>query len=247
MSVLGSFLAESLVYLRTYAIMGGSRWTMVLLSFINICCLTISVFFAARGLLEAKFDASPLPSVMHCSLPLGPKWIEPDLLAMMFSELVIAIITIRKALSQRNLGLSKFAVSLYREGLIIFAFLFGFLLANVALNNFRSLSSKSMLLMLPQRVLHSILLSRMLLHLRQSSPKASASNSSLSSVHRAPSVNATSGSYDQTATISQPSIEFSAARLRRNTINILGQHRGRESASDYSMHRSTRSLNMVQN
>jgi len=218
MTILGSFMAESVIYLRTYAILGGSRLTMVILILVNLSCLTVSVFFAARGLLQGTFSASLVSSVMACSLPSGPKWITMALTAMMLSELVIAVITIRKAFAQRKLGPSSFTASLYRDGLLIFAFLFGIVFTNIMLNSFSSLSSKRMLLILPQRVLHSILLGRMLLHLRKSSQMTPSSSCQFSTGgYRAPSDNIAS-LQDHSPTMTQPSIELPLTRIRNGTI-----------------------------
>ncbi|KLO13783.1 hypothetical protein SCHPADRAFT_940106 [Schizopora paradoxa] len=244
LSVAGSFLAESLIYLRTYAIVGGSRVAMVLLVFLNLGCLAVSVYFAFQGLSKGKFGASPAPSIMGCALPTGPKWIQADLFAMMFSEVVIAIITIQKALSQKKVGISKFAMSLYREGLLVFTFLFCMLLANVALNTFPSLSSKQMMLMLPQRVLHTIMLGRMLLHIRQrpstALPQASW-NFQRSNAHQdsIPSFIM----YEHGDATSQPGIELAPVSHHGNTVS--GFHHDRDPEHFQSMYWSTRNLNAV--
>ncbi|KAJ3532105.1 hypothetical protein NMY22_g7879 [Coprinellus aureogranulatus] len=164
--VIGIVFSEAILFLRVYALSGRDRRLMVYLALQFIA--THVAYFAMYGVFLAgvEFGPSPIPAVLGCvpGLPDSEKY--DSLLAGMFglimaNELAIALITSALCVVKyRGLQRSRLVDMFFRDGLVYFAVLTAFSTANIIIDlagppEFRF-----------QRVTHSILSCRLILHMR---------------------------------------------------------------------------------
>jgi len=165
----GIVVAHWIIIMRTYAIWSQSKIILVVLC-VLVLGTDIPTFFILHQLLEhLKWAKSPFPTVARCFVTVPPNKLYINFTMIMIVELVIVILTVWKAINQRKLRHSNNLLGvLYRDGILFFMCLFAISLANFALQIDSNLPPLYIFL-LPelQRILHSVLTSRIILHLRE--------------------------------------------------------------------------------
>ncbi|RDB18309.1 hypothetical protein Hypma_000490 [Hypsizygus marmoreus] len=162
----GIGVAEAILILRTYALWGNNRklliFLLVLYVAIYIPVIVILVFF----LRSLKYGAPPLPTVPGCYPTEGSIILFADFALLMANETIVMILTLYVGVKRFRHSRSRLVITLYRDGIYYFVYLFlisaGNIIVLVAgppeyvdlLNTF-------------QRVMHSLLSTRILLHVRE--------------------------------------------------------------------------------
>ncbi|KAJ3528616.1 hypothetical protein NMY22_g9338 [Coprinellus aureogranulatus] len=183
LTLIGVVLAEVILYLRVYALSGGSQWVGVLLGVLFVALHGTTFVFLIRFIKSLEYSLSPLPKVIGC-LPIkgSPKDLSIVFVLIMASELAILAITIWTLLSKFRQSKNQLVSIFYRDGVVYFLLLTG-THPNASSNpdpypalaisggniicNLVAPPGYTYLLACLQRVLHSILATRMVLHIRK--------------------------------------------------------------------------------
>jgi len=171
----GVVIALWIIALRTYAIWNQSKIVLCFLC-VLVLCADIPMIFNLHSVLKVlKWAKSPFPSVTRCIVVIPPNKLYINVTMVMVVELVIVLLTVWKAIKQQKTshrdGLLRV---LYRDGILFFICLFAFSLSSFILQINTKLPALYIFL-LPelQRVFHSVLTSKIILHLREFSLKTS--------------------------------------------------------------------------
>ncbi|KLO18962.1 hypothetical protein SCHPADRAFT_899297 [Schizopora paradoxa] len=165
----GIFIGQMIVIIRTYAIWGRSRVILVIL-LVLFLGIDIPTFFILRGLMDSlTWAKSPFPSIAQCFVDVPSNRLFINFTLIMLLELLVVLLTAWKAFTQRHIGTRNGMLGiLYRDGFMFFLCLFTISLVNFIIQVNSSLPHLYIFL-LPefQRVIHSVLTSKIILHLRQ--------------------------------------------------------------------------------
>ncbi|KAF8055184.1 hypothetical protein FPV67DRAFT_870202 [Lyophyllum atratum] len=165
LTAFGIGMAEAILILRTYALWGNNRNILIFLlclyTAIYIPVVVILVFF----LRSLRYGEPPLPTVMGCYPTEGSIILFADFALLMVNETIVMILTIWIGVKRFRHSRNPLVVTLYRDGVFYFIYLFFISAGNIVvlvagppeyvdlLNTF-------------QRVMHSVLSTRILLHVR---------------------------------------------------------------------------------
>ncbi|KAF6764647.1 hypothetical protein DFP72DRAFT_1058478 [Ephemerocybe angulata] len=166
MSITGTVIAESILYLRVYALMGQGRWRAAFLATMFLGVHGALYVAHARFLISLKYVPSPFPNITSCL----PVQAESRMLSIVFililcSEMVITVITISIGVTKYRQSNSPLLSTFYRDGLFYFVLLG----AGNIICNLTAPLGYMYLFAIPQRVFHSILSTRMILQIRMHS------------------------------------------------------------------------------
>ncbi|KAJ3533563.1 hypothetical protein NMY22_g7286 [Coprinellus aureogranulatus] len=170
--VLGVLFAEAILFLRVYALSGRNRKLMYYLIFQYIATHFAWISMYGVFLSGVEFGPSPIPTVLGCVILPPSKELYNTLLAGIFgfimaNEISIALMTfIIGLLKYRNLRRSPLISIFYRDGFFYFAILTAFSVANMIVDLIGPPEFR-FLMVIFQRVMHSILSCRMVLHMRK--------------------------------------------------------------------------------
>lgn len=167
--VVGIIISESILVLRTYAL-----WERRKLITRILCCSSLLTFVPALvithlELKSLKYVESPHPDQPGCKLQYASPIILIAYVLLVASETTVAVLTGIQAYRSLRYSSSPWVKQMYKDGLLFYAYLLALSLANMLVPIFapRPLANW---LATPQRVLHSVLCSRVLLQiLRQRS------------------------------------------------------------------------------
>ncbi|KAF7334650.1 hypothetical protein MVEN_02295500 [Mycena venus] len=180
LSVMGIFLSEVILMLRTFAIWERKGIVFVLLTFLAASTAVSTVAFTQLEL--ASLEYVPTTGV-GCKLAKASSVIIFAYSILMISETTIVILTAVKAYRDLRRSRQPWLVQLYRDGILFYFYLLSISLANILVPllapvspEFQPLGTpltkeglQSMFanwLASPQRVLHSVLCTRVLLLIR---------------------------------------------------------------------------------
>ncbi|TFK23974.1 hypothetical protein FA15DRAFT_669939 [Coprinopsis marcescibilis] len=170
--VTGVAIAEAILYLRIYAISGRNRKFMIYL-IVQYIVLHVAIYGVyAKFALHQSFAQSPFPTVIGC-LPVPPKIEGVNLnvvLSAMFililvDEIIIMIMSLAIGLMKYRSLKSPLIKIFYRDGTFYFVMLAGISLGNILFNLVGAPEYRFFIVVF-QRVMHSILSCRMLLHMK---------------------------------------------------------------------------------
>ncbi|KLO17484.1 hypothetical protein SCHPADRAFT_163604 [Schizopora paradoxa] len=167
---LGIVVAEAVLLMRTYAIWGQSRkilYILLLLATIMIPCAVVLEF----DLSTLEFPRSPFPTIVPCISSGGKSILYIDYALVLGLESVVIVLTIWVGVKQWRKEFNPLTTILYRDAIIFASILFAASIVNVTLLAGTSSIALHLLFLEPQRVLHSVLTSRIILHLRIASAK----------------------------------------------------------------------------
>jgi len=162
----GYILAQIILSIRTYAIWGRSRRILSILSALILITHIPGIILQHSSLARLHFTPSPLPEQFPCMPAIFTKnklYIVFALLMM--QDLAIVLLTMARGYTQWKESRSPIITTLYRDGLVYFVCLFGISTANFLIFALRLKISYNLLFEL-QRILHSVLSSRLILNLR---------------------------------------------------------------------------------
>ncbi|TDL18904.1 hypothetical protein BD410DRAFT_830633 [Rickenella mellea] len=163
---IGILASEIILMMRVYAMYGGSRkmtiFLVVLCSALNIP----NIILLETTLKSLVFlSPPPFPAIAPCVTAKSNRIFFIDLFLLMFSELVVLILTVWRGVYQWREHQSPLIKTLVKDGIFYFLCLFTISSAN-AVVLISATVEYSAILLWPQRVLHALLASRIMLHIR---------------------------------------------------------------------------------
>jgi len=168
MYTIGLLVAEAILSLRTFAIWKGTRPIGVLLIIMNIALLISAVCLLSPTLRKNTFaqPVPPLSDIIPCD-DTSPRHGTVVLLVLLtVQEFIIAVLTLWKALSHWRGGMGNpIRRVVLHDGILFFIVLLVMSTINMAFYSAPSLGNIYELLLTLQRVLHSIVTGRVILHL----------------------------------------------------------------------------------
>ncbi|KAF7360883.1 hypothetical protein MSAN_01118000 [Mycena sanguinolenta] len=163
-SIVGIFLSEVILMLRTWALWGRRRSLLIGLIILAICTL-IPIIVITELEIKSLIDISPF-GLAGCSwLGNAKSIIIFSYVLIMILESTIVILTALKAYRDLRYSRLPWLVQLYRDGMLFYVYLLMISLANVLV--IALAPPLFSWLFSPQRVLHSVLCTRVLFHIRR--------------------------------------------------------------------------------
>ncbi|KAJ7284673.1 hypothetical protein C8J57DRAFT_699445 [Mycena rebaudengoi] len=173
-TVFGISMAEAILLLRTYALMGRERRILsaLVLQYAIVAFTTIVVL--TLFLKSMKFGPPPLPSVVGCYMTDGSLIIVVPFILLVFNETVLMIGTLWVGVVEYRHFHNPFIQILYRDGITYFIFLFVLSAANLSILIWGPVELVDLFNTF-LRVMHSVLSSRIVLHVRDTDRMRAAS------------------------------------------------------------------------
>jgi len=159
LSVFGILLSEGILMLRTYAIWERKRFVLLFL-----CSLALAIFIPTGVIvyLETSSLQYGPPDGLGCMLYNASSILIYGYLLVMLSETAIAILTAVKAYRDLRRSRVPWILKLYQDGMLFYVYLLTISIANVLVPVIAPRMFANWLAT-PQRVLHSVLCTRVLL------------------------------------------------------------------------------------
>ncbi|KAJ7902603.1 hypothetical protein B0H14DRAFT_2666781 [Mycena olivaceomarginata] len=161
LSVFGILLSEGILMLRTYAIWERKRSVLIFLCALAVVVSVPAIVFVYIETHSLHYKPSS-PDVIGCTLAHAGSILIFAYVLIMISETAIAVLTAIKAYRDLRRSRVPWILKLYKDGMLFYVYLLIISLANVVV----PILAPSMFanwLATPQRVLHSVLCSRVLL------------------------------------------------------------------------------------
>ncbi|TFK24344.1 hypothetical protein FA15DRAFT_704673 [Coprinopsis marcescibilis] len=170
---IGFMFSELIMFYRVYAISGRVRALGIWL-IIQFGVFHVGSFIAVVAFIKsAEYQISPLPSIMPC-MPveqLSARGKEIALYALLLlSHTLILLLTLLVMIKKHRKTKSTLASVFYRDGFVYFLGLAVTSAVNIVISGTAPYNCDAMFLV-PQRIIHGILASRAILHLREQSQK----------------------------------------------------------------------------
>ncbi|EJD35179.1 hypothetical protein AURDEDRAFT_175757 [Auricularia subglabra TFB-10046 SS5] len=166
-TIIGIAAAEMILVLRTWAIWGGQRLLLAILTTVlsvgaGACCYVAKIYISRTHFISADTIS---PHLRGCFVTASTNMIAGPWIALTAFDFAILVLTMIKGVQHFRNGSSGIIVSLYRDGLLYFIYLFTISLANI-LVLYLAPAEYTILLAELQRVLYAMLSCRIVLHLR---------------------------------------------------------------------------------
>ncbi|EJD38835.1 hypothetical protein AURDEDRAFT_172155 [Auricularia subglabra TFB-10046 SS5] len=163
----GITASEMVLILRTWAIWGARRSTLLLLSLLLLAvtivnCYIVEYYIEHTTIVRGK---GFLPGVTGCILVHSTRRVGVAWICETVFELVIVVLTLIKGIEHFKTSSLSLFPSLYRDGVLYFVFLFTISLVNMTVL-FSAAEEYIILLAETQRAFHALLACRIILHLR---------------------------------------------------------------------------------
>ncbi|KAJ7777960.1 hypothetical protein DFH07DRAFT_951039 [Mycena maculata] len=166
-TVFGIAIAEAILILRTYALSGGRRGVLICFTAIWIVAILSSIVFLVLFLQSVTYGPPPLPNIPGCSLVAGNVvFASIPFIIVLLNDTVIMAYTLWIGLANYRYSRNPLIVALYRDGITYYLFLCIVSAVNVAAL-LQAPKSLAQLFNTFLRVLHSVLSTRILLHVRE--------------------------------------------------------------------------------
>jgi len=163
----GIITCSVVLILRTYAIWGKNIYVLIYLVLFQFVSIVVAIYILRRSANSITFVPLGLPTIVPCV----PKLANDEVLVIfcfhMGFELNVLCLSLFKWIPQWRDGSTLLVRTLYRDGIIYFAVLFSISLINTILVIKLFNSPYFYILMEPQRALHSILTSRLIINVRE--------------------------------------------------------------------------------
>jgi len=163
--LVGIAVAEVVLLKRTYAIWGQSRKILYVLILLSTTLIPSAVVME-MDLSTLEFPLSPFPTIVPCISSGEKSILYIDYAILLGLESVVLSLTIWIGVKQWREKLDPLRTVLYRDAVTFSSILFVTSIANVTVLAGTSSIALHLLMLEPQRVLHSVLTSRIILHLR---------------------------------------------------------------------------------
>jgi len=168
----GVGIAEAVFIFRTYAIWKQSSKILCFLGCVFWIIGIPGIYLTHIAVSRVQFGRNPLPSGQSCFIVdnQGSTWtLLWDYALTLILETVILFVTLVPAI-RHHWRTSSLMRTLYKDGIMYYVFLAAFSIGNlICLGAFRNTTGASLVLL--QRVMHSVLTSRILLHIRHAGAK----------------------------------------------------------------------------
>ncbi|KLO07347.1 hypothetical protein SCHPADRAFT_945358 [Schizopora paradoxa] len=164
--LLGTYIAEAILSLRTYALWERSTRVLVVLAVLAHASFITQIIELQHFLRTVEFADTPAPSIMPCNAILHRTKLYVNFALVVIFELAVLIMTFWKGYKQWRQCQSPIMSTLYRDSIIIFVCLFAVSTTNLLLFLMANINVFYDILALTQRVIHAILSARVVLHLR---------------------------------------------------------------------------------
>jgi len=161
LSVFGIILSEGILMARTYAIWEKKRSVLIFLCGLASCAFLPMVVFVYLETISLRYTVSPTNG-LGCFLASAGGILIYGYLMIMISETAIAVLTAIKAYRDLRRSRIPWVLKLYKDGMLFYAYLLLISIANVMVPILAP-SMYANWLGTPQRVLHSVLCTRVLL------------------------------------------------------------------------------------
>ncbi|KAJ6572569.1 hypothetical protein DFH09DRAFT_1462142 [Mycena vulgaris] len=165
LTLFGIFLSEGILMVRTYALWERKRGVLASLCLLSACTGIPAMLFMQLEL--ASLDYVPTGGV-GCKLAKASNIVIFAYVMLMISETTIVVMTAIKAYRGLRRSRQPWLAQLYHDGMLFYVYLLAISLANI-LVPILAPSMFSNWLATPQRVLHSVLCTRVLLLIRSRS------------------------------------------------------------------------------
>ncbi|KAJ7133777.1 hypothetical protein C8R46DRAFT_650889 [Mycena filopes] len=161
----GIATAEAILVLRTYALLGcNNRFlTWFVIQYVAIACATVVIL--SLFLKSLKFGAPPLPTVVGCQLVDGSLILVVAFILVLLNETILMICTLWVGVKRFRHSNNRLITTLYRDGISYFVLLFLISAANLAVLIWGPLELVDLFNTF-LRVMHSVLSTRIVLHVR---------------------------------------------------------------------------------
>ncbi|KAF7366382.1 hypothetical protein MSAN_00894800 [Mycena sanguinolenta] len=165
-TVFGLAVAEAILILRTYALSGRRRGVLIFFTTLWALGVTSSIILLEFFLLSATYEPPVAPGVPGCNLTGGTAvFAGIPFIIVLLNDTIIMTYTVWIVLKNYRHSQNPLILALYRDGLSYYFFLFIISAANVA-TLLEAPMPTAQLLNTFLRVVHSVLSTRILLHLR---------------------------------------------------------------------------------
>lgn len=165
--IIGFALSELILTLRAWAVWERSMRVGIFLSVLFTLTLAAELAVTRLFLHGLRFSEKPYPEFVGCFITGANHLVSFNWIVLMIYEAVTLVLMIIPAIAAyRNGGNIPFYHVIYRDGLMVYVYLFTFSIINVVVVN--TLPEEYIdLLSSVERVLHSMLTSRVILEVRQ--------------------------------------------------------------------------------
>ncbi|TDL21437.1 hypothetical protein BD410DRAFT_840625 [Rickenella mellea] len=225
---IGIIISEFILMMRTYALWGLKRSV-----FVGLTILAIVIYIPAIIITQIEVESfAYVGSSSGCQRTKpASKIIFLAFVLLAISETVLVLMTVVKVWNLKLRSNSRFLSTMYRDGLIYYLYLFGMTLINLIIP-LTAPADFSHWLITPQRVLHSVLCTRVLLHIR-------AGNVDLDAVDPAIMTTLLDMSFDAAARTAGVATEFDCLGDVENLPNDFKESRPESSEEEGSFSTTT--------
>ncbi|KAJ7581991.1 hypothetical protein C8J56DRAFT_1028967 [Mycena floridula] len=165
-TVVGIIAAETILLLRTWALWGQSMRVLKVLSIISLAIVVPSVVLMVKYLREIQFSLPPSPTISGCYPLRSSNLIFIVYVLIVFDESVVMFLTLWIGYKRYMGSKNQLVYVLYRDGILYFVYQFFFHLGNVVVM-IAAPPELWDLLNTIQRVMHTLLSTRVMLHVRE--------------------------------------------------------------------------------
>ncbi|TDL25204.1 hypothetical protein BD410DRAFT_630725 [Rickenella mellea] len=165
-SVVGCMAGQCILILRAYAVWGSQFNKLYAVIFgTYLCIFAVTLWAAAKYIGGAYSTGIPALGMKGCTLFFKNRlaWVDIALIAVI--EIVSTGLMIIKAIQHFRVSRSSLMTIIYHDGLLYFAFLLAATISNLMVIVFAPVEISEFMVVV-QRVLHSVLCSRIILHIR---------------------------------------------------------------------------------
>ncbi|TDL25273.1 hypothetical protein BD410DRAFT_785159 [Rickenella mellea] len=166
-STIGFLVAQSILMLRTYAVWGtGINKSSACMFGIWLAMTAIALWTISKYLGGFHSTGAAVPGMSGCAMFFANRLVWVSVALYVITETVLVILLVYKAAQHFRFGRSSLMMVIYRDGLWYFACILVTSIANLAVVLLAPVILHLFLLG-TQRVMHSILCTRILLHIRE--------------------------------------------------------------------------------
>ncbi|KIJ50344.1 hypothetical protein M422DRAFT_245602 [Sphaerobolus stellatus SS14] len=165
---IGVFIAELVFVFRTYALWNKSMRVLFGLFGIGFPITAASFYATYKDTSAVMYKQVPgQQDCLNVSSPVSNKILLLDFSGVIIFETIILILTVVSAFKQSNLRRTSLGETLYKDGLMYYVYLTLFTVTNLLVLAVPGFLTSGASLALLQRVIHSIVTSHILLHIRR--------------------------------------------------------------------------------
>ncbi|KLO12405.1 hypothetical protein SCHPADRAFT_418921 [Schizopora paradoxa] len=162
----GIEICHCVLIVRTFVIWERNMLVLAYTCLFQLTGIVVKVIVISRMIKKVTFTPSLMPSLCACIPSLGTDTVLIVFCIDVVFEFQILILSLYKGFFRWKLLSTPLARTLYRDGFIYFAVLFCISVTNTFVNRLLFSTPYSMIVIIIQRVFHSILASRIIINLR---------------------------------------------------------------------------------